>query len=153
MNSSAKGDRSERQLVNTLDARGWEVIRVPASGSATTRDLPDVLAGRNGVAMAIEDKASGGDPIYLDAEEVAALQRFGRNYGAAIYISANFNSEPGDPSYGEDWHGHHLLRVNNCHETPAGNYRVKKETAHGIGEPVISDDLEDIVTWDVEQLP
>jgi hypothetical protein len=45
MSANRKGDRRERELVNKLDDAGFAVMRAPASGSATARDLPDGLAG------------------------------------------------------------------------------------------------------------
>jgi Holliday junction resolvase len=65
MVTNTKGSRRERELVNQLDETGFAVMRAPASGSATERELPDVLAGDNGYFLAIEAKSSSGDPIYL----------------------------------------------------------------------------------------
>ena len=45
MPSNSKGSRRERELVNKLDEDGYAVMRAPASGAATERELPDVLAG------------------------------------------------------------------------------------------------------------
>lgn len=39
------GDRYERELVNTLTTVGMAALRAPSSGSATDRELPDVLVG------------------------------------------------------------------------------------------------------------
>jgi len=39
------GDNYERELVNSLDAVGIPSMRAPSSGSATERELPDVIAG------------------------------------------------------------------------------------------------------------
>ncbi|MFP4628931.1 MAG: Holliday junction resolvase Hjc [Halobacteriales archaeon] len=117
-NSSAKGDRRERELVNALDEAGFAVMRAPASGSATERELPDVLAGDGVVFYAIEAKASAGDPIYLGREEVADLQHFAANFGAEPRIGARFDRE--------DWYFFHPGEL---HVTDGGNYRVKKETA------------------------
>ena len=39
------GDKYERELVNTLEAVGIPAMRAPSSGSATERELPDVIAG------------------------------------------------------------------------------------------------------------
>jgi len=50
MPTNKKGDRRERELVNRLDDAGFAVMRAPASGGATQRELPDVLAG-NGEAF------------------------------------------------------------------------------------------------------
>lgn len=126
--SNAKGDRRERELVNRLDGLGFAVMRAPASGSATSRELPDVLAGDGSVFYAIEVKASAGDPIYLEGEEVEALVYFARNFGAKPRVGVRFDRE--------DWsffHPHDLYR------TDGGNYRVKKELALEAGESM--DDL------------
>jgi Holliday junction resolvase len=117
-NSNAKGDRRERELVNALDDRGFAVMRAPASGSATERDLPDVLAGDGEVFYAIEAKSSSGRPIYLDGEEVEALVYFARNFGAKPRVAVRFDRE--------DWYFFHPADL---HVTDGGNYRVKKETA------------------------
>ena len=91
--SNKKGDRGERELVNYLDEIGWAVLRAPASGSATERELPDVLAGNDGLFYALEAKVSGGDPIYIDAEEIEALRYFASNFGAKARIAAKFDTE------------------------------------------------------------
>ena len=117
-NSNAKGDRRERELVNRLDERGFAVMRAPASGSATERELPDVLAGNGEAFYAIEAKASSGRPIYLSGEEVEALVYFARNFGAKPRIAVRFDRE--------DWYFFHPADL---HVTDGGNYRVKKERA------------------------
>ncbi|RBI63366.1 nucleoid-structuring protein H-NS [halophilic archaeon] len=116
--SNAKGDRRERELVNRLDEAGFAVMRAPASGSATERELPDVLAGNGDVFYAIEAKSSAGDPIYLTGEEVEALVYFSQNFGAKPKIGVRFDRE--------DWYFFHPADL---YVTDGGNYRVKKETA------------------------
>jgi Holliday junction resolvase len=116
--SSAKGDRRERELVNMLDGAGFAVMRAPASGSATERDLPDVLAGNGERFYAIEAKSSSGDPIYLDGEEVESLLYFSRNFGARARIGVRFDRE--------DWYFFH---PGDLYVTDGGNYRVKREAA------------------------
>ncbi|MFB6106741.1 MAG: Holliday junction resolvase Hjc [Halobacteriaceae archaeon] len=118
MSSNRKGDRRERELVNRLDEAGFAVMRAPASGSATDRELPDALAGNGDVFYAIEAKASAGDPIYLTGEEVEALVYFARNFGAKPRVGVRFDRE--------DWYFFHPADL---HTTDGGNYRVKKETA------------------------
>lgn len=122
--SNDKGDRRERELVNKLDEAGFAVMRAPASGSATERELPDVLAGDGETFYAIEAKSSAGDPIYLDGEEVEALLFFARNFGAKPRIGVRYDRE--------DWYFFHP-GDEHVHVTDGGNYRVKKETAlaHG----------------------
>lgn len=128
MSSNEKGDRRERELVNRLDETGFAVMRAPASGSATERNLPDVLAGDGDRFYAIEAKSSAGDPIYLDGAEVEALVYFSRNFGAKARVGVRFDRE--------DWAFFH---PGDLHETDGGNYRVKKEKALSEG-----DKLEDL---------
>jgi len=78
-NSNAKGDRRERELVNELDDAGFAVMRAPSSGSATERELPDVLAG--------------------DGEAFYAIVYFAQNFGAKPRIGARFDRE--------DWYFFH----------------------------------------------
>lgn len=118
MSASRKGDRRERELVNDLDEDGYAVMRAPASGSATERDLPDVLAGDGERFYAIEAKSSSGDPIYLSGEEVEALLFFAQNFGAKARIAVRFDRE--------DWY---LFHPGDLYTTDAGSYRVKKDTA------------------------
>ena len=118
MSASRKGDRRERELVNRLDDAGFAVMRAPASGAATERDLPDVLAGNGDRFYAIEAKSSADDRIYLQGEEVESLVYFAQNFGASARIGVRFDRE--------DWYFFH---PGDCHTTDGGNYRVKRETA------------------------
>ena len=122
MSANRKGDRRERELVNALDAAGFAVMRAPASGSATERELPDVLAGNGTVFYAIEAKSSAGDPIYLTSEEVEALRYFAESFGAKPRIAARFDRE--------EWAFFHPADI----ITENGAYRVKKEFALDAGE-------------------
>jgi Holliday junction resolvase len=118
MSANRKGDRRERELVNRLDDAGFAVMRAPASGSATDRDLPDVLAGDGETFYAIEAKSSAGDPIYLTGEEVESLIFFAQNFGARARIGVRFDQA--------DWYFFH---PGDLYTTDGGNYRVKRETA------------------------
>jgi Holliday junction resolvase len=125
MSANRKGDRRERELVTRLDEAGFAVMRAPASGSATERELPDVLAGDGDAFYAVEAKSSAGDPIYLTGEEVEALVYFARNFGATPKIGVRFDRE--------DWYFFHPADV---HTTDGGNYRVKKERALADGDTI-----------------
>jgi len=116
--SNAKGDRRERELVNKLDEAGFAVMRAPASGSATERELPDVLAGDSETFYAIEAKSAASDRIYLDGEEVYALVYFSRNFGANPRVGVRFDRE--------DWYFFH---PDDLYQTDGGNYRVKRDRA------------------------
>jgi len=118
MTSNQKGDRRERELVNQLDDVGFAVMRAPASGSATPRELPDVLAGNGEDFYAIEVKSSSGDPIYIDGEEIRDLKYFASGFGAEPKVGVRFDHE--------DWY---FFLPDELYETRGGNYRVKKETA------------------------
>lgn len=123
--ANRKGERRERQLVNLLDEVGFAVMRAPASGSATDRELPDVLAGDGDRMFAIEAKSSSGDPIYLDAEEVEALKYFADNFGATPLIGIRFDEQ--------DWT---FFDPDELYVTEGGNYRVKLEKVIADGEDV-----------------
>lgn len=120
--ANRKGERRERELVNLLDEIGFAVIRAPASGSATDRELPDVIAGDGERFYAIEAKSSNGNPIYLTAEEVDALNYFAEGFGATPRIGIRFDEEA--------WA---FFAPEDLYETEGGNYRVKKETAIAAG--------------------
>jgi len=136
MSSNAKGDRRERELVNRLDDAGFAVMRAPASGSATERELPDVLAGDGDTFYAIEAKSSACDPIYLDGGEIEALVYFSRNFGAKPRVGVRFDHE--------DWYFFHPADL---HTTDGGNYRVKleKALADGVDLPELAGDSEKTV--------
>lgn len=122
VNSNKKGATAERELVNTFHDAGFAVMRAPSSGSATERDLPDVLAGDGEHFYAVEAKSSSGDPIYLDAAEVEALEYFAENFGARPRIGVRFDYS--------DWY---FFAPGECYRTDAGSYRVKKATAESEG--------------------
>lgn len=95
------GSQAERDLATALDACGWTVMRAPASGAGTGRDMPDVLAGHAvenatlgdrplSLPMAIELKATSATTAYVDAAEVTALERFAHDFGATPYLAAKF---------------------------------------------------------------
>lgn len=114
-----KGAARERELCNLLDDLGWAVMRAPASGSATERELPDVLFGNGNVFYACEAKASNGNPIYLTEKEVTALKFFSEKFGAVPLIGTRWD-------YDTEWY---YFLPEQLYRTDAGSYRVKKEKA------------------------
>lgn len=125
---SSKGGRTERELVNILDSNGFAVLRAPASGGASPRNLPDILAGNGGKFYAIEAKSSGNDRVYIDGREIEALTYFTIKFGALSRIGVRFNQE--------DWYFFH---PNDLYITNGGNYRITKEYALSDGQTI--DDL------------
>lgn len=138
MSSNRKGDRNERIAVRFLDGEGWAVMRAPASGSATERELPDFLAGDGDRFIATEVKSSGGDPIYIGKDEIEALEFFAENFGAEAKVAVKFDLETSDPAHGDkDRPGFYFLDVEDLHDTGGKTYRVKKERAQTEGTPEV----------------
>ena len=48
-----KGSAEERDLVHKLWERDFAAMRAPASGGATKKPLPDVIAGNGNIYLAI----------------------------------------------------------------------------------------------------
>lgn len=132
-------DASERRLVNALDACGWTTVRAPSSGSATDRDLPDVLAMRSrevrrhdvdmaptedgglvwglSEVVAIEEKERGGSNAYVGADEVEALERFAAEAGARALLAFKFKN-PGVRA------PHYLVEPEACRRTDTGKFAI-----------------------------
>jgi Holliday junction resolvase len=87
-----RGIYEERGLVNILWKRGFAVVRVPASGSATKRPLPDMVAGsrKRGLHLAIEAKAIGAETIYVDKKCVDQLVEFAETFGCEPFLAVKF---------------------------------------------------------------
>lgn len=111
MSSAQKGSHRERELVNRFRDAGWGALRLPSSGSATDRELPDVLAGRldslrfyvNGDGidlietkselLAVELKSGADTTLYVEAHEVENLRTFAQTWGARPLLGARFTSQ------------------------------------------------------------
>ena len=116
------GGAKERELVREIeDVEHWTAMRAPSSGSATDRDLPDVLAGSAGRTLVVELKSSSGDPVYIGQEEVQALQRFAQAFGGTAYIACRWSSRSLQDST------FYFSRPQALYRTDAGTYRAKYE--------------------------
>ncbi|QPL12256.1 holliday junction DNA helicase [Halorubrum phage Hardycor1] len=125
------GARYERELVNALDRHGYVAMRAPSSGSATTRDLPDVLALRSvttasgrvrSEVLAVEVKSTSATTAYAEQAEGEALERFADEAGATAYVSARFKRQGSDKR-------HYLVPLDACRMTDAGSYGVPESDA------------------------
>ena len=87
MNAKVKGSRYERELVQKFWDAGFGVMRAPTSGGATTRALPDIVAGNGRVYYAIEVKMKKELPIYIREEQVEEIKEFSRRFGAKAFIA------------------------------------------------------------------
>ena len=119
---SKKGSTEERDLVNRLWDAGFAAMRAPASGGATKRPLPDVLAGNGDIYLAIEVKSTKQEHIYIDNEKIANLIKFSEIFGATPYVGAKFIRKP--------WR---FIKLEDLHITRSENYRVNINLAFSKG--------------------
>jgi Holliday junction resolvase len=114
----------ERTLTNALDALGYAVMRAPASGGGTTRDMPDVLASKpDERPLAIELKSTHSHNAYVRETEDIALQRFCEDFGADPMLGFLFKSPGGQRR--RIW----LCDADDCRLTDSGHRALTKEDA------------------------
>ena len=111
-----KGSAEERDLVHKLWDRHFAAMRAPASGGATKKPLPDVIAGNGKIYLAIEVKTTTKDKIYIDAPQIDALVEFSNIFGATPYLGAKFKHTK--------WL---FLSPEMIQRTKNGNYKVEKD--------------------------
>lgn len=87
---SKKGSREERELVHMLWNANCAAMRAPASGGATKKPLPDIVAGNGKTYLAIEVKSTSKDRIYINSDKIKALREFADIFGAEPYVGVKF---------------------------------------------------------------
>jgi holliday junction resolvase Hjr len=87
---SKKGSREERELVHMLWSANCAAMRAPASGGATKKPLPDIIAGNGEIYLAIEVKSTSKDRIYINSDKIEALCEFADIFGAKPYVGIKF---------------------------------------------------------------
>ena len=119
-----RGTRYERELVNALRQSSYGALRFPASGSATTRSVPDILAAQpvNDLTSlwGIELKSGKSTTLYVEGAEVSKLRAFTGRWGAQTFLAARFTTQATDRS-------HWLVEPDNARETEGGNYGLPIE--------------------------
>ena len=113
-----KGSAEERDLVHKLWDKNFAAMRAPASGGATKRPLPDVLAGNGKIYLAIEVKTTSKEKIYIDSPQIDGLCEFCNLFGAEPYLGVKFKFTK--------WL---FLPPDKIDRTRSNNYRVEKEVA------------------------
>ena len=113
-----KGSAEERDLVHKLWDKNFADMRAPASGGATKRPLPDVLAGNGKIYLAIEVKTTSKEKIYIDSPQIDGLCEFCDLFGAEPYLGVKFKFTK--------WL---FLPPDKIDRTRSNNYRVDKEVA------------------------
>ncbi|MDI9614806.1 Holliday junction resolvase Hjc [Methanothermobacter sp.] len=112
------GSRGERDLVKLLWEKDFAAMRAPASGGATKKPLPDIIAGNGEIYLAIEVKMTSGERIYIDSGKIKGLLEFSEMFGAEPYIGVKFRYR--------DWI---FLSPADLEMTPLENYRLDLDIA------------------------
>ena len=113
-----KGSSVERDLVHKLWEKNFAAMRAPASGGATKRPLPDVLAGNGKLYLAIEVKTTTKDKIYIDSPQIDALCEFCDIFGASPFLGIKFKYTK--------WL---FLSPDKIDRTRSNNYKIEKDVA------------------------
>ena len=97
--SYTKGSKGENELGDLLSSsHDYVWMRAPGSGTAN-RELPDIIAGKNGHILVFEvkrwsHKDKEGNLIdykYVTKKEVEDLIYFAENFGAEYYVAYRFD--------------------------------------------------------------
>lgn len=119
---SNKGSRAERELVKMFWDSNCAAMRAPASGGATKKPLPDIIAGNGKIYLAIEVKSTSKDKIYINSQKIDALSEFSQIFGAEAYVGAKFHRE--------EWR---FVAIADLEKTKQNNYRLDKDLAFSKG--------------------
>jgi len=112
------GSEQERELARHLDGCRYHVIRSPASGSATQRELPDLFWAKDDERpIASELKTTSQNVAYYDQSEVSALIRFAQAFCARPMLCARFAQ---DTTF-------YLCEPEAARLTESNNYAVDRE--------------------------
>jgi Holliday junction resolvase len=84
-----KGARSERELLNILDERGYSVTR--SAGSGVNSISPDLVAIKKGSCISIECKAWDRGSLALDAEQYEKLIEWESNTEFPTFVAWRMN--------------------------------------------------------------
>jgi Holliday junction resolvase len=117
-----KGSRVERELVKMLWNADCAAMRAPASGGATKKPLPDIIAGNGKIYLAIEVKSTSADHIYINSEKITGLKEFSEIFGAEPYLGAKFKNKK--------WR---FVHIDDLAKTRGDNYKVTVDLAFSEG--------------------
>lgn len=74
-NMKRRGYDAERELVKKLRSLGFKAVRVPSS-APSSEPLPDIFATLNDRILAVEVKASRGEKVHFNSNQVKKLFNF-----------------------------------------------------------------------------
>lgn len=128
------GDNEERRLVRYFYGYGYAPMRAPTSGSATERELPDVIVSKDagGRMYFIELKTVKNGRAYVEPHEVEALVWFAEKFGGVALLCLR---PGGDQTF-------FLDEPDQWDRTPSGNY--------SLAPPESAESFEGIVVPDPE---
>ena len=117
-----RGIDDERSLVNLLYAKGFAVMRAPASGSATKMPRPDILAGKKvkELQYAIEAKTTHERILYTEKESIRQLLLFAETFGCRPLLAVKFKGRR------RSWL---FLHPSQLAQTKGENYRLTYDDA------------------------
>ena len=119
---SKTGTREERELVKMLWDADCAAMRAPASGGATKKPLPDVIAGNGSIYLAIEVKSTSLERIYINSEKIDGLIEFADLFGAKPYVGIKFLRKK--------WR---FICPEDLYKTKNNNYRLNMDLAFDKG--------------------
>jgi len=122
-----RGIDDERSLANLLWAKGFAVIRAPASGASTKMPRPDIIAGKRtkGLQYAIEAKTTHKKILYAEKESIDQLLLFADTFGCRPLLAVKFKGRQ------NSWL---FLHPSSLTQTKGNNYRLSYDdaSAHGM---------------------
>lgn len=139
--------QKERDLIAILEDNGFAAMRAPASGSATERELPDVLVGRPhyhwhdqtapvAEVYAIEVKYRSKATTYFDLEEAEDLATFALAFGAKPRFAFRYNANKSFAYGNTDWYFMHPYDVEKTETKVKNEYGVITTAAETLDELV-----------------
>lgn len=116
------GSSEERRLVRWVDQLGYTAMRAPASGSATDRELPDVLLGKEGgdFFWVVELKTASSGYGYVSEREVKELETFAEAFNADPRLALR---PGGDRVF-------YFIHPDECDRTDSGKYSLKEPASY-----------------------
>jgi len=117
-----RGIDDERSLMNLLWAKGFAVMRAPASGAATKMPRPDIIAGKRakGLQYAIEAKTTHEKVLYAEKESIDQLLLFADTFGCKPLLAVKFKGRK------RSWL---FLPPSSLSPTKGNNYRLSYDDA------------------------
>lgn len=133
-----QGRRKEREFIKEMADEGVPIVKMPSSGSGTSRELPDFMMRLNGKLMAGEHKYSNSsDYLYMQSEKIEDLEKFCDDWKAEPVVVGRWANDT----------NHYLMSLKGTQveeeKTPSGNVSMKKSNRgkYHVVEEMIDDEI------------